>query len=215
MIRVINGEQNNVFLKIFTRGVAFTRKGKPVPKYSSEQSVSCTLFLKGINSTTPWWSVDCGTYVAVKRGASADGRQRLNWWQPCHEFENGPEIVLISSEVPTGVFATFSQFVGGLTGVYVVYILTLSASIAERIHKQFGRVVFSTSIYLRRIASYRCAAIFIAPVKCATSCWKSVCTGSSYVSTDLRRCCLSSRGPPTDRAIWRSVPCVQRRRSAR
>jgi hypothetical protein len=128
LIRVINGEQNNVFLEdIYPRVWHLHGKGKPVPKYSSEQSVSCTLALNGINSTAPWWSVDCGTYVAVKRGASADGRQRLNWWQPCHEFENGPEIVLISSEVPTGVFATFSQFVGGLTGVYVVYILTLAS----------------------------------------------------------------------------------------
>ena len=111
LIRVINGEQNNVFLEdIYPRVWHLHGKGKPVPKYSSEQSVSCTLALNGINSTAPWWSVDCGTYVAVKRGASADGRQRLNWWQPCHEFENGPEIVLISSEVPTGVFATFSQF---------------------------------------------------------------------------------------------------------
>ena len=55
-------------------------------------------------------------------------------------FENGPEIVLISSEVPTGVFATFSQFVGGLTGVYVVYILTLASIVRGFTNNLVGNI---------------------------------------------------------------------------
>lgn len=127
LIRVLNGEQNNVFLEnIYPRVWHLHGKGSPVPNYSSQQSISCTLALNGYNTTSPWWSVDCGTYV-VPLAASEENRQSLDWWRPCSAFENGPEIVLISSEVPTGVFATFSQFVGGLTGVYVVYILTLAS----------------------------------------------------------------------------------------
>ena len=124
---MLNGEQNNVFLEnIYPRVWHLHGKGSPVPNYSSQQSISCTLALNGYNTTSPWWSVDCGTYV-VPLAASEENRQSLDWWRPCSAFENGPEIVLISSEVPTGVFATFSQFVGGLTGVYVVYILTLAS----------------------------------------------------------------------------------------
>lgn len=126
LVRVINGEQKSVFLEgIYPRVWHLHGKGAPVPRYSSEQAISCSLSLNDANSTSPWWTVDCGTYVAPKDGTEA--ARRLNWWQPCTQFENGPEIVLVSSEVPTGVFATFSQFVGGLTGVYVVYILTLSS----------------------------------------------------------------------------------------
>lgn len=126
LVRVINGEQKSVFLEdIYPRVWHLHGKGAPVPRYSSEQTISCSLSLNDANSTSPWWTIDCGTYVAPQDGT--DAARRLNWWQPCAEFQNGPEIVLVSSEVPTGVFATFSQFVGGLTGVYVVYILTLSS----------------------------------------------------------------------------------------
>jgi len=125
--RVLDGEQQNVFLEnLYPRVWHLHGKGYPVPKYASEQSISCSLALNGVNSTSPWWSVDCGTYIQRGRGGG-DKRDELIWFKPCDDFENGPEIVLISSEVPTGVFATFSQFVGGLTGVYVVYILTLAS----------------------------------------------------------------------------------------
>ena len=127
LLRVLDGEQQNVFLEnIYPRVWHLHGKGHPVPRYASDQSISCSVSLNNFNSTSPWWSVDCGTYV--QRGRSVvDKRGELDWFKPCSNFENGPEIVLISSEVPTGVFATFSQFVGGLTGVYVVYILTLAS----------------------------------------------------------------------------------------
>ena len=127
LLRVLDGEQQNVFLEnIYPRVWHLHGKGHPVPQYASDQSISCSVSLNGFNSTSPWWSVDCGTYV--QRGRSVVDKQgELDWFRPCANFENGPEIVLISSEVPTGVFATFSQFVGGLTGVYVVYILTLAS----------------------------------------------------------------------------------------
>lgn len=125
--RILNGEQTSVFLEgIYPRVWHLHGKGAPVPRYFSDQTVSCSLKLNGFNSTSPWWSVECGTYVS-ERDVSDNGRTKLAWWRPCRHFEDGPEIVLVSSEVPTGVFATFSQFVGGLTGVYVVYILTLSS----------------------------------------------------------------------------------------
>ena len=127
LLRVLDGEQQNVFLEnIYPRVWHLHGKGHPVPQYASDQSISCSVSLNGFNSTSPWWSVDCGTYV--QRGRSVVDKQgELDWFRPCANFENGPEIVLISSEVPPGVFATFSQFVGGLTGVYVVYILTLAS----------------------------------------------------------------------------------------
>ena len=42
---------------------------------------------------------------------------------------SGPEIILISSEVATGAFAQFSKIVGGLTGMYVAYILAIGTFI--------------------------------------------------------------------------------------
>lgn len=136
LLRVINGEQNNVFLNsIYPRVWHLHGRGAPVPKYATEQSIGCSLSLNGANSTSPWWSVDCGTFIS-----SAQSTDHLHWWNPCKVFENGPEIVLISSEVPTGVFATFSQFVGGLTGVYVVYILTLASIVRGFTNNLVGNI---------------------------------------------------------------------------
>ena len=139
LLRIVNGQQNNLFLEdIYPRVWHLHGRGAPVPKYATEQSISCSLALNGWNTTSPWWSVDCGTYILKHR--SGTDHQRLDWWRPCKSFENGPEIVLISSEVPTGVFATFSQFVGGLTGVYVVYILTLASIVRGFTNNLVGNI---------------------------------------------------------------------------
>jgi len=49
------------------------------------------------------------------------------WISPCESRGGGPEVVLISSEVATGALASFSKLVGGLTGMYVVYVLAVGS----------------------------------------------------------------------------------------
>ena len=59
-------------------------------------------------------------------GASLGPRSK-NWHSPCGSFGGGPEVVLVSSEVATGALASFSKLVGGLTGMYVVYVLAVGS----------------------------------------------------------------------------------------
>ena len=54
----------------------------------------------------------------------ADGNE---WLSPCESNGGGPEVVLISAEVATGALASFSKLVGGLTGMYVVYVLAVGS----------------------------------------------------------------------------------------
>ena len=60
-------------------------------------------------------------------GASLPGPRSKNWHSPCGSFGGGPEVVLVSSEVATGALASFSKLVGGLTGMYVVYVLAVGS----------------------------------------------------------------------------------------
>ena len=60
-------------------------------------------------------------------GGSLPGPRSKNWHSPCGSFGGGPEVVLVSSEVATGALASFSKLVGGLTGMYVVYVLAVGS----------------------------------------------------------------------------------------
>ena len=89
---------------------------------STNQFVDCSFKLNGLNTSQPWWSVGCGVNVKLNSGDNI-------FWEQCKDTGSGPEIILISSEVATGAFAQFSKIVGGLTGMYVAYILAIGTFI--------------------------------------------------------------------------------------
>ena len=83
---------------------------------STNQFVGYSFKLNALNTSQPWWSVGCGVNVKLNSGDNI-------FLEQCKDTGSGPEIILISSEVATGAFAQFSKIVGGLTGMYVAYIL--------------------------------------------------------------------------------------------
>ena len=64
-----------------------------------------------------------------KNAAPTSNSGENTFWEQCKDTGSGPEIILISSEVATGAFAQFSKIVGGLTGMYVAYILAIGTFI--------------------------------------------------------------------------------------
>jgi hypothetical protein len=95
-----------------------------------------------------WWSARCGVAEAGATNphpssgdasssssggggsdsdAGAYGPRSKYWHSPCGSVGGGPEVVLVSSEVATGALASFSKLVGGLTGMYVVYVLAVGS----------------------------------------------------------------------------------------
>jgi len=124
--QIINGDDESVFFVkgLYPRVWRILGKGDPVREISTNQFVDCSFKLNGFNTTQPWWSVKCG--VNVK--SLTDEKENI-FWEQCKDTGSGPEIILISSEVATGVFAQFSKIVGGLTGMYVAYILAIGTFI--------------------------------------------------------------------------------------
>ena len=81
---------------------------------------------EGGASPATHWSGEAGGQSDGSPGRiiGADGSE---WMSPCEAHGGGPEVVLVSSEVATGALASFSQLVGGLTGMYVVYVLAVGS----------------------------------------------------------------------------------------
>jgi hypothetical protein len=122
--KMISGEEDDAVLikGLYPRVWRILGKGDPVREISTNQFVDCSFKLNGINTSQPWWSVGCGVNVKLSSGENI-------FWEQCKDTGSGPEIILISSEVATGAFAQFSKIVGGLTGMYVAYILAIGTFI--------------------------------------------------------------------------------------
>jgi len=122
--KMISGEEGDAVLikGLYPRVWRILGKGDPVREISTNQFVDCSFKLNGINTSQPWWSVGCGVNVKLNSGENI-------FWEQCKDTGSGPEIILISSEVATGAFAQFSKIVGGLTGMYVAYILAIGTFI--------------------------------------------------------------------------------------
>jgi len=122
--KMISGEEDDAVLikGLYPRVWRILGKGDPVREISTNQFVDCSFKLNGINTSQPWWSVGCGVNVKLNSGENI-------FWEQCKDTGSGPEIILISSEVATGAFAQFSKIVGGLTGMYVAYILAIGTFI--------------------------------------------------------------------------------------
>ena len=99
--------------------------GGPVANYTSDEQTDCALALNGADTAVPWWGLRCGAASDATDGGGGSGSEA--WRAPCESDGGGPEVVLVSAEVATGVLASFSQLVGGLTGMYVVYVLAVGS----------------------------------------------------------------------------------------
>ena len=122
--KMISGEDDDAVLikGLYPRVWRVLGKGDPVREISTNQFVDCSFKLNALNTSQPWWSVGCGVNVKLNSGDNI-------FWEQCKDTGSGPEIILISSEVATGAFAQFSKIVGGLTGMYVAYILAIGTFI--------------------------------------------------------------------------------------
>lgn len=124
--KMISGENDNdnaVLIEgLYPRVWRILGKGDPLREISTNQFVDCSFKLNGLNTSQPWWSAKCGVNIKSNSGENT-------FWEQCKDTGSGPEIILISSEVATGAFAQFSKIVGGLTGMYVAYILAIGTFI--------------------------------------------------------------------------------------
>jgi len=116
-VEVVNGKREGVVLRgLYPRVWRLLGNGGPIPNYTTPQQSDCQLSLRGMGTPTTWWAVTCG-----EMNTGAERRS------PCTAHGGGPEVVLVSSEVATGALASFSKLVGGLTGMYVVYVLAVGS----------------------------------------------------------------------------------------
>ena len=128
--------------------------GDPVGNYTTEQQLECEMFLnddgeKSRASVTRWWSLRCGAKEddGTGDGTSTDTGNRSkkssnNVFSPCASFGSGPEVVLVSSLVATGALASFSKLVGGVTGMYVVYVLAVGSFARSLTTNLVGKIPF-------------------------------------------------------------------------
>lgn len=128
--------------------------GDPVGNYTTDQQLECEMFLnddgeKSRASVTRWWSLRCGAKEddGTGDGTSTDTGNRSkkssnNVFSPCASFGSGPEVVLVSSLVATGALASFSKLVGGVTGMYVVYVLAVGSFARSLTTNLVGKIPF-------------------------------------------------------------------------
>ena len=105
--------------------------GEPAANYTTTQGVDCVLSLrddrragdKDSSFLARWWALRC--FVDVGKDQSGSPEEEEEAFSPCASVGFGPEIVLVSAEVATGALASFSKLVGGVTGMYVAYVLAV------------------------------------------------------------------------------------------
>jgi hypothetical protein len=104
--------------------------GEPAANYTTTQGVDCVLSLRNDrrasdkDSSFParWWALRCFVDVGKDSPSLTEEEEAFS---PCASVGFGPEIVLVSAEVATGALASFSKLVGGVTGMYVAYVLAV------------------------------------------------------------------------------------------
>ena len=128
--------------------------GDPKGNYTTNARVDCVLSLrddkpgtddKNNNNNAPvthWWGLRCGAFDdtddagSIPDEASTDDKKNSNkdtrlssksFSYPCVSTGSGPEVVLVSALVATGALASFSKLVGGVTGMYLVYVLAVGS----------------------------------------------------------------------------------------
>ena len=122
----LRGGETEVILRgLYPRVWRLLGNGGPVANYTSDEQTDCALALNGADTAVPWWGLRCGAASDATDGGGGSGSEA--WRAPCESDGGGPEVVLVSAEVATGVLASFSQLVGGLTGMYVVYVLAVGS----------------------------------------------------------------------------------------
>ena len=106
---------------LYPRAWRLLGNGEPIANYSTDAMVDCELRLNGFGTPQPWWGARCGQVLAQVDANNYD------MFVPCDSHGQGPELILVSAQVARGALASFSKFVGGLTGVYVVYVLAVGS----------------------------------------------------------------------------------------
>lgn len=120
--QVANGDRDAVLIRgLYPRAWRLLGNGEPIANYSTDAMVDCELRLNGFGTPQPWWGARCGQVLAQVDANNYD------MFVPCDSHGQGPELILVSAQVARGALASFSKFVGGLTGVYVVYVLAVGS----------------------------------------------------------------------------------------
>lgn len=120
--QVASGERDAVLIKgLYPRAWRLLGNGAPIANYTTNAMVDCELRLNGFGTPQPWWGARCGQVIEQMDADNYD------MFVPCDGHGEGPELILVSAEVARGALASFSKFVGGLTGVYVVYVLAVGS----------------------------------------------------------------------------------------
>ena len=120
--QVANGDRDVVLIRgLYPRAWRLLGNGEPIANYSTDAMVDCELRLNGFGTPQPWWGARCGQVLAQIDANNYD------MFVPCDSHGQGPELILVSAQVARGALASFSKFVGGLTGVYVVYVLAVGS----------------------------------------------------------------------------------------
>ena len=120
--QVASGERDAVLIKgLYPRAWRLLGNGAPIANYTTNAMVDCEPRLNGFGTPQPWWGARCGQVIEQMDADNYD------MFVPCDGHGEGPELILVSAEVARGALASFSKFVGGLTGVYVVYVLAVGS----------------------------------------------------------------------------------------